>query len=90
MYRIVLKWHPVRSEIGRQAAADIRDGFSVRDWHKNVSCIWSSNDNSITLQVENDFDPQGLATSDEFSDEICATVKDAGDGDISIVSIETI
>jgi hypothetical protein len=39
------------------------------------------------LQAENDFDSNGLALSDEFSDAISACIKDAGDGSIDVQSV---
>jgi hypothetical protein len=40
----------------------------------------------LILNAENDFDPDGRALIDEFSDEICANVAGGFDGDIRVLS----
>jgi len=59
-----------------------------RTWHQNA--VWTWDGASLHLSVENDFDKNGLATSDEFSDEITACVRDGFDGELVIVSVETL
>jgi hypothetical protein len=39
------------------------------------------------LQAENDFDSNGLALLDEFSDAISASIADGFDGGIEVVSV---
>jgi hypothetical protein len=90
MYRIILRWDEVPPEKGARAAVAIANDFRERPWHKNVICTWDEKTYSLVLQAENDFDDKGLALMDEFSDEISACVKDAGDGNISVVSISKI
>src|SRR5439155_1050678 len=53
-----------------QAAADIAEEFTHRRWHENVECKW--NGESLILTAENDFDAEGRALTDEFSDAIAA------------------
>jgi len=60
----------VPPEVGQQAAQDIATGFRERPWHRNVICTWDGSE--LRLQVDNDYDPEGKALGDEFSDEICA------------------
>ena len=86
-YRIILRWDDVPAHLGQKAATEIEQGFSRRTWHHNVVCKWNGNNNTIIIEAENDFDKQGLALMDEFSDEISACVKDAGDGGIQVVSV---
>lgn len=50
--------------------SDIADEFASRPWHRNVSCRWEKD--RIVLEAENDYDPDGKALIDEFSDAICA------------------
>jgi hypothetical protein len=40
--------------------------------------------------VENDFDRDGLAVMDEFSDEIAACIPGGFDGDIRVISVTEI
>jgi hypothetical protein len=42
------------------------------------------------LIAENDFDSNGLALQDEFSDAISAWIKGEFDGDIQVLSVETL
>jgi hypothetical protein len=84
-YRIVLACDGIPADVSTQAAADIAGEFTHRPWHENVECKWS--DGSLLLGAENDFDPQGLALMDEFSDAVSAcTSADFGYG-IRLVSI---
>jgi hypothetical protein len=84
-YRIVLSCDGVPVEAGQQAANDITEEFRHRPWHENVECRW--NGVSLFLSAENDFDAQGLALTDEFSDAIAACIADGFDGRIRVVSI---
>jgi hypothetical protein len=40
----------------------------------------------LVLHAENDFDPEGLALMDEFSDAISACIAGGFDGDIRVLS----
>lgn len=69
-----------------EAAEDIAKEFAThRPWHKNVSCTWDGV--RLILQAENDFDPEGLALQDEFSDCLSAYIAELFDGEIKIESI---
>lgn len=88
MYRIVLSWERVPTHIGGQAALDIEAEFvRNRPWHKNLSCQWEEESNSVLVRADNDFDGDGRAFIDELSDVIAANIKDAGDSSIRVVSI---
>jgi hypothetical protein len=88
MYRIVLACDGIPADAGAQSARDISDEFKHRSWHKNATCVWDGS--QLILQAENDFDSNGLALLDEFSEAISACAKDGGDGDIKIVSVTEI
>jgi hypothetical protein len=88
MYRIVLACSGVPADIGPSAARDITEEFTHRPWHKNVRCQWDGS--RLVLQADNDFDSNGLALLDEFSDAIAASVKDGFDGGINVVSVESL
>jgi hypothetical protein len=83
-YRVVLACDGVPVQAGPQAAIDITQEFTHRPWHENVVCMW--NGSALILQAENDFDSDGLALMDEFSDAISAYIADCFDGDIRLVS----
>ena len=55
-----------------------------RRWHKNVRRTWDGS--CLVLEAENDYDSNGLALVDEFSDCLCAYLQPF-DGAIGIVSV---
>ena len=88
MFRIVLECDAegLSAEIGEQAAIDIAEEFAHRPWHTNVRCTWDRP--CMRLEAQNDYDNQGLAIRDEFSDALAACVAMYERvGDIRIVSI---
>ena len=85
MYRIILACNAVPVHAGAEAALDITKELIRRPWHQNVQCQWDGS--RLILQAENDFDSDGLALLDEFSDVISAYIQNDFDGDIDIVSV---
>jgi len=85
MFHIVLEWRGVPEGAGAQAAIDIVEEFTHRPWHQNVTCTWEGQ--VLRLEADNDYDEDGVALLDEFSDAIAACIKDAGDGDGRVVSV---
>jgi hypothetical protein len=86
MYRIVLACYDVPVTAGEKAADDITHEFGQhRKWHSNVICSWDGN--RLILRADNDFDFNGLALIDEFSDCISAYIAELFDGEIKIESI---
>jgi hypothetical protein len=74
MFHVVLECDAegLSSEIGEQAAVDIAEEFAHRPWHTNVRCTWASH--YMRLEADNDFDENGLALCDEFSDALAACI----------------
>jgi hypothetical protein len=87
-YRAVLKCDGVPVTAGAEAAKDIAANFAERTWHKNATCSWDGS--SLTLSVENDFDRDGRAVMDEFSDEMAACIRGGFDGDLRVISVTEI
>lgn len=85
MYRIVLACKGVPAKVGAQAAQDVTDEFTHRPWHQNVRCVWDGS--RLILHADNDYDLNGLALLDEFSDAISASTAEGFDGDIEVVSV---
>ena len=88
MFKLVLTCSGVPSHLGAQGANDITEEFKQRPWHQNVSCTWEGG--LLRLEAENDFDSDGLALRDEFSDEICNCIVEGFDGDLNVVSVSEI
>ena len=87
-YRAVLQCNGVPSAVGAEGAKRITANFAKRTWHKNAMCSWDGN--HLTLSVENDFDREGRAVMDEFSDEISASIRGGFDGDVRVISVTEI
>jgi hypothetical protein len=85
MYRVVLACKGVPADVGAVTARDITEEFTHRPWHRNVHCEWDGS--RLILQADNDFDSNGLALLDEFSDAISASITDGFDGGIDVVSV---
>jgi len=64
---------------------DITEEFTHRPWHQNVQCSWDGS--RLTLQADNDFDADGSALADEFSDAIAACIAEGFDGSITVDSV---
>ena len=85
MYRIVLSCSGVPSHLGNAAADDIAQEFAERPWHQNVKCSWDGT--RLLLQADNDYDSNGIALTDEFSDVIAACIVEGFDGNITVESV---
>ena len=85
MYRVILASACVTRDVAEGAAREITQEFSRRPWHSNAKCEWDGV--RLVLRADNDFDSNGLALRDEFSDAISAYIKEPLDGDIEIVSV---
>lgn len=84
MFRVTLSCSCVPKSAGQEAASNIQREFADhRRHHKNVVCTFSNN--KLVLTAENDFDPDGLALMDEFSDCITAYIEEPFDGEIRLV-----
>lgn len=88
MYRIVLACKGVPTDVGAVAARDITEEFTHRPWHKNARCEWDGS--RLVLQADNDFDSNGLALMDEFSDAIAACIVEGFEGGIDVVSVSPV
>lgn len=86
MYGITLVCKCLSNQAGEDAAVNIIQEFKEnRQWHENVMCSW--NGSELKLVAENDFDTDGQALLDEFSDFISACVIDYFDSKIEIESV---
>jgi hypothetical protein len=73
MFRIVIACTGIPAQAGPETAIDITNEFAQhRTWHQNASCKWDGS--RLILCAENDFDPEGKALLDEFSDCVAAYV----------------
>ena len=86
MHYIKLSCSSVPKEEGAAAANDITQEFlEDRTWHNHGLCSWDGE--SLILEAYNDYNSDGLALMDEFSDCISAYVKEHFEGEISLVFV---
>jgi len=85
MFHVVLECEGIHPEEGDQAATNITEEFSKNPWHHNPKCTWDKT--TLRLEVDTDFDSQGLALRDEFSDAIVACVVNAEYTNMRVVSV---
>jgi hypothetical protein len=85
-FRIVLVCTGVPANLGEQGASDITEEFTHRQWHQEVRCDWDGS--SLILQAVNDYDEDGKALADEFSDAIAACITGGFNGEINLRSID--
>jgi hypothetical protein len=74
MYRIVISCSGVPATAGAEAAVDITREFAE---HRS----------RLVLRADNDYDPEGRALMDEFSDCISAYIAEGFDGGLTIESV---
>lgn len=89
MFEVMVSCEGVSEPAARNGIDDILEEFSTRPWEQNVRCCW--HDNKLLLGATNDFDDDGKALADEFSDVVCACLP-IEDKTIrfSVVSVSTI
>ena len=86
MARITLSCSGVPSSAGEEAARDITREFEEhRQWFTNVQCSWDGS--RLILSADSDFDRDGDALRDEFSDCIAAYVAEGFNGELRVESI---
>ena len=86
MYRLRLVCLGIPSLSGPEGASDITKEFADhRTWFSNVTCRWDGH--SLILEADSDFDSDGRALLDEYSDCISAYVSGDFDSSISIDSV---
>ena len=87
VYRIKVACRGLSDAEGRPAPADILEEFTHRAWHQNVKCEWDGV--LLWLEAENDYDANGQALLDEFSDAVVACVDAAGNISFDVRSVES-
>lgn len=70
-----------------EAISDVREEFRSRQWYQIIDICWLGQ--TLLLTVENDYDANGEALADEFSDTIAAYAPGTPSYSVRIVSIAT-
>jgi hypothetical protein len=84
-YEVTLRCCGPNLENAATVVRDILDGFKERPWHENVRLEWTGE--CLVLRVENDFDDDGNALQDEFSDELSGATAADWQGNLQIVAV---
>jgi hypothetical protein len=63
-------------------------GVRKRPWHDKVLCVWDGKE--LLLHAESDWDADGKALVDEFSDSISACIEGGFDGAIEVRAISLV
>jgi len=85
VYRVTLVCSGLNEAEGAAAAADILEEFSHRPWQWDPRCEWK--DGVLRMSATNDFDKDGNALLDEFSDAVHACVHYSGKISIRVESV---
>ena len=88
MYNARVSCQGLIASEGTPAPTDILEEFSQRPWHSNVRCGWDGA--SLWLEAENDYDADGSALLDEFSDAVVACVKATGTITFTVESVQEV
>lgn len=68
-----------------EVISDVREEFASRHWHRVIDIRWSAQ--MLLLTVDNDYDADGEALADEFSDTIGAYAPGTLGYSVRIVSV---
>jgi hypothetical protein len=88
LYHATLTCAGVTDAEAVDAPADVEQEFRQRPWHKNVRCRWDGR--LLWLDADNDYDEDGKALLDEFSDVVIACVRVSGTIRFEIVSVRPV
>ena len=80
MYEVRVQCVGAPAKSARAGIDDILDEFKHRPWHTNVQCHIDGQ--ALVLTAVNDYDSDGLALLDEFSDAVVACL-DLGEATVS-------
>jgi hypothetical protein len=70
MFRVTVSCEGITLAEWPNALADVAKEFASRDWHQFVDCRWEGS--TLVLVADNDYDDDGEALADEFSDTVAA------------------
>jgi hypothetical protein len=85
MFRIIVSCDGITPEEWPEAMSDVREEFATRHWHRIIDIRWSGR--TLLLTVENDYDADGEALADEFSDTIAAYAPGTPGYSVRVVSV---
>lgn len=88
MFRIRVTCQGLTHDEGASAPADILEEFTHRHWHTNVQVEWDGK--VLWLEADNDYDADGMALLDEFSDAAVACISAKGTISFAVQSVHEV
>ena len=70
MFRVSVSCEGIVQADWPDAVSDVKQEFASRRWHQIVECRWEGV--RLILVADNDYDTDGEALADEFSDTVAA------------------
>jgi hypothetical protein len=88
MFRVSVACEGVPPNAWPDALADVESEFSKRTWDHIVLCGWEGS--ALILVVDNDYDKDGTAVADEFSDTVAAYAPGTPGYRVRVLSVVTL
>jgi hypothetical protein len=85
MFIIKLICRGIPKELGPKAATNITEEFRYCSCHFNAICRWR--EDALQLEATSEFDSEGRALAEEFSEAIAACVAEPFDGAILVEQV---
>ena len=88
MFRVTVKFERIARDVWPKALEDVRTEFRDRPWHRIVDVRWAGN--TLLVIAENDYDSDGEALANEFSDTVAAYAPGSPGYRVDVVSVEVV
>jgi hypothetical protein len=88
MFRVSVSCEGILPADWPGAIADVAEEFASRPWQKIADCRWDGS--MLILVADNDYDDDGEALADEFSDAIAAYAPGTPMYEVRILSVAVI
>jgi len=88
MFRVKVSCEGITQAAWPGAISDVKQEFASRVWHQIVDCRWVGD--RLILVADNDYDSDGEALADEFSDTVAAYAPGTFGYRVTIQSVTTV
>jgi hypothetical protein len=87
VFRVSVACEGIPPNVWPDALVDVESEFANRTWHRIVRCGWERD--VLVLVVDNDYDNDGEALADEFSDTVAAYAPGTPGYRVRVLSVVT-
>ena len=87
VFRVSVACEGIPPNAWPDALVDVGSEFAKRTWHHIVHCGWEGG--ALILVVDNDYDKDGAAVADEFSDTVAAYAPGTSAYRVRVLSVVT-